>query len=111
MIRLAAILMALAGAAQAEMALSVMEVRTDADPARLRLLAQGDQLTYDAVADQFDIYCAQFADELAQENLAPTQIVVSISDRFVPFGDTVPDAVQFFELYDVVDTNCVWRAY
>lgn len=92
--------------------LSVMEVRANEDPARLRLVAYDmPGLGYDDVADQFDAYCARFAGDLAQEGIVPQQIVVSISDRYVRFGDTVPDAAQFFELYDVVDGTCVWRAF
>lgn len=37
----------------------------------------------------------------------PVQIVISLSDRPVPFGVDDPEATQYFESYDIADGTCV----
>lgn len=37
----------------------------------------------------------------------PAQIVISLSDRPVAFGETAPDVTQFFEAYSLTDGRCV----
>jgi Family of unknown function (DUF6497) len=39
------------------------------------------------------------------------QIVISLADRAVVFGETAPDVVQFFEAYRVEDGTCIWEIY
>ena len=41
----------------------------------------------------------------------PQQIVISLSDRPVQFGETDTDAVQYFEAYSVEDGACVWEMF
>jgi hypothetical protein len=41
----------------------------------------------------------------------PQQIVITVSDREVPFGDAVPEAVQFFESYQLGDGACIWEMF
>jgi hypothetical protein len=41
----------------------------------------------------------------------PAQIVISLSDRPVPFGQADPDATQFFEAYALRGGTCVWEAF
>lgn len=82
------------------------------EPAHLRLMAQdAAPLRYEQVADLFDPLCADFLADLTAAEHVPDQIVVSFSDRLMEFGETNTEAVQFFELYDVIDGNCVWRAF
>lgn len=42
---------------------------------------------------------------------APQQIVISLADRAVPFGEAAPDAVQFFEAYAPKDGACIWEMF
>ena len=37
------------------------------------------------------------------------QIVIVFADRAVPFGESAPEAVQFFEAYSVHDGACIWE--
>lgn len=48
---------------------------------------------------------------LVENDLVPERIVVSLSDRFVPFGQTNADATQFFELYSLRDGACIWEEF
>lgn len=36
----------------------------------------------------------------------PAQIIISLSDRALRFGESAPDATQFFEAYAVQDGTC-----
>ena len=41
----------------------------------------------------------------------PAQIVISLSDRPVPFGEAAPDATQFFEAFALQDGTCIWEMF
>lgn len=41
----------------------------------------------------------------------PSQVVISLSDRPVPFGQAAPDAVQYFEAYRPQGTTCIWEGF
>lgn len=41
----------------------------------------------------------------------PEQVVLSLSDRIVPLGEAVPEAVQYFEAYSVSDGVCEWEFF
>jgi hypothetical protein len=41
----------------------------------------------------------------------PSQIIVSLSDREVAFGEPAPETTQFFEAYAVEGGHCVWEAF
>ena len=45
---------------------------------------------------------------LEQNGWEADQIVISIADRVVEFGEVAPDAVQYFEGYSVEDGTCEW---
>ncbi|MDJ0825520.1 MAG: DUF6497 family protein [Rhodobacter sp.] len=41
----------------------------------------------------------------------PDQVIISLSDRPVPFGQPAPDATQFFESYRIEDGACIWEEF
>ena len=41
----------------------------------------------------------------------PAQIVISVADRELPFGEAAPDALQLFEAYTLTDGECVWSVF
>ena len=56
--------------------------------------------------------CNNFAlPRLSATGPAPSQVIVSLSDREVAFGDVAPEATQFFEAYTIADGHCVWEAF
>lgn len=68
----------------------------------------------DAEAAQADMLwlCDNYAvPRLPANGPAPAQIVISLSDRAVPFGEAAPDVTQFFEAYRVEDGHCVWEPF
>ena len=42
---------------------------------------------------------------------APRQIVITLADRPVPFGQTDPEAVQLFEAYRLENAACIWEMF
>lgn len=41
----------------------------------------------------------------------PAQIVISLADRPVAFGDPAPQVAQFFEAYRPEGPSCVWEGF
>lgn len=41
----------------------------------------------------------------------PGQVIISLADRVVAFGEADPEATQFFEAFDVSDGTCVWEGF
>jgi len=84
---------------------------------RFRFLAPaiaraGGTITADQAQDDMLALCRGFAlDRIAAAGPQPAQIIISLSDRPVPFGDTVPEATQYFESYALEDGDCVWSLF
>lgn len=56
--------------------------------------------------------CQNFAlDRVVQAGALPVQIIVSLSDRDLPFGETAPEATQFFEAFRVENGSCIWEVF
>ncbi|WP_299406404.1 DUF6497 family protein [uncultured Roseobacter sp.] len=56
--------------------------------------------------------CVQVAlPYLAEFNLSPEIVAVTLLDRPVEFGVTNPDATQFIDLFRVTSGACVWEGF
>lgn len=76
---------------------------------RFRFLAPGLTAGEDASADM-QALCVDYALPRAVGNVPkPEQIIIVLADQPVPFGETAPDAVQFFEAYALKDGTCIWE--
>ncbi|NDK33566.1 DUF6497 family protein [Rhodovulum sulfidophilum] len=65
-------------------------------------LAQGDM----------DYLCAEFAlPRLAGTGPEPAQVIITLMDRPVPFGQSDPEATQFFEAYRPEAGRCIWEGF
>ena len=84
---------------------------------RFRFLApdisvSGDSIAFEDVVLDMEFLCVHFAlPRLDTLGPAPAQIVVSLSDRPVAFGQPAPEATQFFEAYRIEDGACIWEEY
>lgn len=81
---------------------------------RFRFLAPwiGGGVDYDAVFDDMVALCESFVlPRVADVQPAPSQVIVSLSDRDVPFGYADPEATQFFEAFSIRDGHCIWEAF
>jgi len=129
--RLAALAMVIAtGAASAEQAslralsgvdylpYEVLFVPSDADAAardmvRMRLvapqIADQEQFGFEVIEPDFQMLCEHEGLRIVAES-APNarEIVVMVASESVPFGDSAPNVVQYFDLFNVEDDTCVW---
>ncbi len=100
---------------------TLSEVLIDEQPGeiwvRFRFIApeiarDGGAVSYDIAAPDMDHLCETLALPYLQEYaLNPTRVVISLSDREVPFGAPTPEATQFFEAYRPETTRCIWEEF
>ena len=101
--------------------LTLSEVLIDDAPGeiwlRFRFLApqiarDGGSIDSTAASADMEYICNSFAlPYMSSQNLAAARIVISMMDREVAFGETDPDATQFFEVYRPEEGRCIWEAF
>lgn len=64
-----------------------------------------------AVWDMLALCQTYVLPRIAETGPTPAQVIVSMSDIPVDFGEAVPEATQFFEAYSIEDGNCIWEAF
>ncbi|MDK3074934.1 DUF6497 family protein [Sedimentitalea sp. JM2-8] len=120
-------LAALPSAAQQEVAVPsgqpvvLSEVLVDDSPGetwvRFRFLApriarDGGDVDYDVATQDMEHICGSLVlPYLKTYDLSPARVVISLSDRDVPFGSSDPQATQFFEAYRPENANCIWEEF
>lgn len=86
--------------------------------ARFRFIAPqiarvGGTIDFETAAVDMDHLCATYA--LPRIGTVtgprPEQVVITLSDIAVAFGEITPEATQFFEAYAVADDTCIWEAF
>ena len=84
---------------------------------RFRFLApavarEGGTVDADVAGRDMDALCQDYAlPRVATTGPQPAQIVISMADRDVPFGETHPEATQLFNSYSISDGICVWDMF
>lgn len=84
---------------------------------RFRFLApqiarEGGTIDYETASEDMLHLCQSYAlSEMNRFGPVPVQIVISLSDRPVPFGETMPEATQFFEAYTIENGSCIWEMF
>jgi hypothetical protein len=72
----------------------------------------GGTVTYETAVTDMEHLCRHMViPYLSDFALDPSRIVISMSDRDVPFGEANPQATQYFEAYRLADDNCIWEAF
>jgi Family of unknown function (DUF6497) len=75
-------------------------------------IAPDASITFDVAVIDMAALCDSYALPRANEATpVPDQIVISLADRIVPFGQTDPAATQYFEAYRIEDGACVWDMF
>lgn len=70
------------------------------------------KVTSEAAQDDMAWLCQNYAlPRLPATGPVPEQVVISLSDRPVPFGEADPATTQFFEAYRVEGSTCYWEAF
>ena len=69
-------------------------------------------ISYETAAEDIFHLCQTYAlPRLSEFGPQPTQIIISFSDQPVPFGETAPEATQFFEAFTFQHGACIWEIY
>ena len=67
---------------------------------------------FDTAATDMQHLCETFAlPRVPEFEPRPEQVVISLSEAPVPFGEPAPDVVQFFESYRIEDGTCQWELF
>lgn len=101
--------------------ITLSEVLVDDTPGdvwvRFRFLAPqiaegGGTVDYNAAAADMDHLCGAFAlPYIDSYDLEAVRVVISLSDRAVAFGESDPEATQFFEAYRPEGGRCIWEEF
>lgn len=90
----------------------------DGAAVRFRFLApaiarEGGTIDAQAAQDDMLALCrSQALDQVrALGDAAPGEIIISLSDRPLPFGETHPEATQYFGSFVLEDGDCVWSLF
>lgn len=89
----------------------------DGTAIRYRFLApaiarDGGTVDADTAGKDMDWLCTTYAlPRLPGNGPKPAEIVISMSDRDVPFGEDHPEATQFFNSYAIADGACEWEMF
>lgn len=84
---------------------------------RYRFLApqiarKGGTIDADTAGTDMDWLCTTYAlTRLPTNGPQPVEIIISMSDRDVPFGEDHPEATQFFNSYAIADGTCQWEMF
>lgn len=86
--------------------------------ARFRFIApqialSGGTVDYETATADMDHLCTTFALPRIETITGPrpAEVVISLADRPVVFGESDPDATQYFEAYAVESGECRWEAF
>lgn len=85
--------------------------------ARFRFLApaiarDGGSVDFEQASTDMAWLCENYAlSRVSAIGPVPGQIIISLSDRAVPFGEADPDATQFFEAYRHENGACIWEVF
>lgn len=72
----------------------------------------GGTVDSEAALTDMAALCEQFALPLISSvGPMPSQIIISLSDRPVTFGEPAPDATQYFEAFSRDGDTCVWEGF
>lgn len=66
------------------------------------------QVTAQDMQHLCDAYAAPY---LVDNQISPAKVVISMSDRMVPFGEPDPAATQIFELFRLEGDVCIWEEF
>ncbi len=77
-----------------------------------QIAREGGSVDFETAVEDMKALCDSFAvPRLSDLGPQPQQIIISMSDVPVPFGEAAPEATQFFEAFSLQDGACIWEIY
>jgi hypothetical protein len=75
-------------------------------------IRSGGSVDFDTAVNDMQVLCADFARQRVTDfGGVPEQIIISMAEKPVAFGETLPDVVQFFEAFRIEGDTCIWEIY
>lgn len=75
-------------------------------------IAQDGVIDLATLEPDMQYLCENYAlKRISAQGPQPGQVIISLSDRPVAFGETAPDATQFFEAYRPENGACIWEGF
>lgn len=75
-------------------------------------IAPGGRVDAEMASADMAALCQDFAlPRIDPNGPQPAQVIISLSDRPVPFGEALPDVTQFFEAYRIENGTCIWEMF
>lgn len=80
---------------------------------RFRFLAPDlGALDFEAAQADMQALCDEYASARTTDfGPAPQQIIISLADKALTFGETSPETVQYFEAFRIENGACIWEIY
>lgn len=85
--------------------------------ARFRFVApgiarDGGHVDFEAATADMAWLCEHYAlPRIPATGPQPSQVIISLSDRAVKFGEASPQATQYFEAYRIAGATCIWEGF
>lgn len=77
-----------------------------------QIARDGGSVAYEAAAEDIVHLCQSYAlPRLTDFGPQPTQIIISLSDQALPFGESAPEATQFFEAFTHQNGHCILEMF
>jgi hypothetical protein len=75
-------------------------------------IRSGGAVDFDTAVADMQALCMDFARQRVTDfGGVPQQIIISMAEKPVVFGESLPDVVQFFEAFRIEGDTCVWEIY
>lgn len=72
----------------------------------------GGTVDFEAASADIVHLCQTYAlERVVQSGAIPAQVIISLADQALPFGESAPDATQFFEAFRIENGSCIWEAF
>lgn len=72
----------------------------------------GGTVDGDTAGKDMEWLCNNYAlPKLSNTGPRPVEIIISMSDKNVPFGEDHPEATQFFNAYAITKGSCEWEMF
>ncbi len=73
---------------------------------------EAGSVDFETASTDMQHLCETYAlDRLSSLGPMPRQVIISLADRALPFGEPAPEATQFFEAYRIEGKTCIWEAF
>ncbi len=73
---------------------------------------EGGTIDSEQALEDMAALCESYAlPRLAALGPQPSQIIISLADRSIPFGQPDPQATQFFEAFRPEGSGCIWEGF